>query len=610
MRTSILCCVAFLLLIAPARALTQAPVPTAAQADRDRRMGWFRDARFGMFIHWGLYAIPAGQWEGKAVQGVGEWILNTAKIQPVEYMKLQSQFNPVDFNADEWVRIAKLAGQKYIVITSKHHDGFALWDSKQSNFDVMGTPFKRDILLELARACERGGIQLCFYHSIMDWTHSDYLPPREWDPRNPEDADFDRYVGYMKGQLKELISGKYGKIGVLWFDGEWENSWTHERGLDLAKYVHSIDPDIIINNRVDKGRSGMAGMSGEGDWAGDYGTPEQEIPSTGFPGSDWETCMTMNDTWGFKSDDHKWKSADQMIRMLCDIASKGGNFLLNVGPQANGQIPQESIDRLMRIGRWIETNGDAIYGTHASPFVRLAWGRCTQKSLPNGQTRLYFHIFDWPKSADGTANAIIIPGLSNEVLSVRLLGATAFQATASRQTINQGDGWSITIPVTAPDAVSSVIAVDIAGAPVVAASAIVPDATGAFHLSAKDAELRGRLMYEEKCDNLGFWTDVDGTARWLVRVPSAGKYRVIAEVAAAPKEEGSRFQVLMDAAGGVQSSVAGIVPAGLDWCDFKSIDLGSITCAAGDGVIVVKPVSLAGTAVMNLRSISLQPSAK
>ena len=190
----------------------------------------------------------------------------------------------------------------------------------------MATPFKRDILLELARACERGGIQLCFYHSIMDWTHDDYVPHRSWDPRKNEDADFDRYVGYMKEQLKELVSVKYGKIGILWFDGEWEESWTHERGLDLAKYVHSLDPDIIINNRVDKGRSGMAGMNGEGDWAGDYGTPEQEVPSTGFPGRDWETCMTMNDTWGFKSDDHNWKSAKEMIRMLCAI---------DIGPESN-----------------------------------------------------------------------------------------------------------------------------------------------------------------------------------------------------------------------------------------------------------------------------------
>ena len=614
MRTIILCCVAVLSLIFPAKSLAQAPAspaPTEAKADLDRRMGWFRDARFGMFIHWGLYAIPAGQWEGKPIPSVGEWILNSGKIQPAEYMKLQAQFNPIDFNADEWVRIAKLAGQKYIVITSKHHDGFALWNSKVSNFDVMATPFKRDILLELARACERGGIQLCFYHSIMDWTHDDYVPHRSWDPRKNEDADFDRYVGYMKEQLKELVSVKYGKIGILWFDGEWEESWTHERGLDLAKYVHSLDPDIIINNRVDKGRSGMAGMNGEGDWAGDYGTPEQEVPSTGFPGRDWETCMTMNDTWGFKSDDHNWKSAKEMIRMLCDIASKGGNFLLNVGPQANGQIPQESIDRLMRIGQWMETNGDAIYGTHASPFVRLPWGRCTQKPLPNGQTRLYFHIFDWPKSVDGTTNALFVPGLTSEVLSARLLGATGFAAQTSRQ----GDGWAISIPVVAPDDVSSVIAVDIAGEPKVVAFAVLPDTAGTFHLTAKEAELRGHLVYEEKCDNIGFWADVDGTARWALRLQSGGKYNVTADIAAAPNEGGSRFRVLVSGAetesvATLSESVETTVQSGANWCDFKAVDMGIISCPTGDFEIVVKPLSKAGSAVMNLRSITLVPLAK
>ena len=348
----------------------------------------------------------------------------------------------------------------------------------------------------------------------------------------------------------------------------------------------------------------MAGMNGEGDWAGDYGTPEQEVPSTGFPGRDWETCMTMNDTWGFRSDDHNWKSAQEMIRMLCDIASKGGNFLLNVGPQANGQIPQESIDRLMRIGQWMETNGDAIYGTHASPFVRLPWGRCTQKALPNGQTRLYFHIFDWPKSIDGTTNALVIPGLSSEVLSARLLGATGFVSQSSRQ----GDGWSISIPVAAPDDVSSVIAVDIAGEPKVAALAILPDTTGTFHLLAQDAELRGQLKYEEKCSNIGYWIDIGGTARWAVRLQSAGRYKVIADIAAAPTQGGSRFRLSVSDAGidGVET----IVPAGENWCDFKAVDIGTISCPTGDFEIVVKPLSRAGSAVMNLRSITLVPLAK
>ncbi len=443
------------------------------RSDHDRRMGWFRDARFGMFIHWGLYAIPGGVWKGQPDGGAGEWILNGAKIDPAEYRPLQGEFNPVQFNADEWVRIAKAAGQKYIVITSKHHDGFCLWDSAVTTFDAAGSPFKRDILKELAEACERGGIQLCFYHSIMDWTHPDYLPRRAWDPRKAEDADFDRYVGYMKSQLRELVSGKYGKVGILWFDGEWEDSWTHELGLDLAKYVRSLDPDIIINNRVDKGRSGMAGLDAAGEWAGDYGTPEQEIPATGLPGIDWETCMTMNHTWGWKTADEDWKSPERLIRDLCDIASKGGNFLLNVGPQPDGRIPQASIDRLMAMGRWMETNGESIYATSASPFSALSWGRCTQKPLPGGATRLYFHVFDWPAAGtDGTVS-LLLPGLESNVTAVRLLGATAYESKATK-----GDGgWSITLPATAPDPFASVIAVDIEGTPKVTAPPIAITST-------------------------------------------------------------------------------------------------------------------------------------
>ncbi|NVJ48571.1 MAG: alpha-L-fucosidase, partial [Cytophagia bacterium] len=266
-------------------------------AEPEDRMEWWRDARFGMFIHWGLYAIPAGEWNGTTNHA--EWIRTTAQIPLEEYDKFLDEFNPVKFDADAWVKMAKDAGMKYIVITSKHHDGFGLFDSKTSDFDVMATPFKRDILKELSEACEKEGIKLCFYHSIMDWHHPDYLPRREWEKtRTVDGAEFPRYVDYMKAQLKELITN-YGELGVLWFDGEWEETWTHADGVELYDYVRSLQPNIIINNRVDKGRQGMQGLTKEGDFAGDFGTPEQEIPATGLPGVDWESCMTMNDHWGY-----------------------------------------------------------------------------------------------------------------------------------------------------------------------------------------------------------------------------------------------------------------------------------------------------------------------
>jgi alpha-L-fucosidase len=416
-------------------------------------MQWWRDARFGLFIHWGLYAIPAGEWNGKTIYG--EWIRNNAHIPLPVYDKFLSQFNPVKFNADEWVRMAKAAGMKYIVITSKHHDGFALFNSQVSDFDVMATPFKRDILKELAEACRKaGGIRLCFYHSIMDWHHPDYLPRRDWETDRPAaGANFDRYIQYMKAQLKELITN-YGPLGVLWFDGEWENTWTEAYGRDLYRYVRGLQPDIIINNRVGASRSGMEGFSQDKESAGDFGTPEQQIPATGLPGLDWETCMTMNDNWGYNSHDKAFKSVRTILRMLADIASKGGNYLLNVGPTAEGVFPPESVERLKEIGAWMAVNGESITGTQASPFKKLDWGRSTQKAIDGG-ARLYLHVFDWP--ADGR---LVVPGIFNAPKKVYLLSDAR---KAALSVARKEDSLVVSLPAAAPDANDSVVVLDVAG---------------------------------------------------------------------------------------------------------------------------------------------------
>jgi alpha-L-fucosidase len=388
-------------------------------AQRDLRMRWWRDARFGMFIHWGLYAVPAGEYNGKRSEKTGEWIMEWANIPRAEYEKFTSQFNPVKFNAKEWVGIAKAAGMKYIVITSKHHDGFSIYDSKVSSYDIIdSTPFKRDPIRELADESKRQGLKLCFYYSILDWHHpTAYVEAPGKAPTAGNHITMlkpggkETYLVYMKEQLRELIT-KYDPA-VLWFDGEWQDWWTEAEGKELYKFVRELKPNIIINNRIGRGRQGMQGMSKtDQTYAGDFGTPEQEIPVNGLPGVDWESCMTMNTTWGFKFYDDKWKSPEVIIRNLIDIASKGGNYLLNVGPTAEGLIPAPSVDRLAAVGRWMKTNGESIYGTTASPFAQqLEFGRATSKA-----GRIYLHVFKWPE------NGILrVPAIGRAVSKVYLL---------------------------------------------------------------------------------------------------------------------------------------------------------------------------------------------
>ena len=446
MKKSLLVLITHIILLATAFSQTN-----ESKADKDKRMQWWRDARFGMFIHWGLYSVPAGEWKGATNHA--EWIRTTAKIPLEEYNKFVPQFNPVNFNAEAWVQMAKDAGMKYITITTKHHDGFCLWDSKQTDFDIMSTPFKRDILKELAEACRKiGGVKLCFYHSIMDWHHPDYNERREWEKDRPtEGTDRKRYITYLKNQLKELVTN-YGDIGVLWFDGEWEGFWSHEDGKDLYNYLHNLKPGIIINNRIDKGRSGMAGMTSEGDYVGDFGTPEQEIPETGFPGVDWESCMTMNDNWGYNKADKNFKSTKDLLQKLADIASKGGNFLLNIGPKADGTFPQESIDRLKAISKWMKVNGESIYGTSASPFEHTSWGRVTQKQVGKN-TLLYLHVFDWPQNG-----IITLSGIENKAVKAYLL------ANKKVMTVSLKDNnITLKLPETALDTINTVIVLEIAG---------------------------------------------------------------------------------------------------------------------------------------------------
>lgn len=360
------------------------------------KMDWWKEARFGMFIHWGLYSIPAGEWENRKTK-IGEtteWIQCYLKIPVADYKSLAAKFNPTLFNADNFVSLAKEAGMKYIVLTSKHHEGFAMFQSSDPFNVVDATPYKKDIVKALAEACKKQGIHFGLYYSqAQDWNHPGGAAcSGHWD--RAQDGSFDKYLDKVAvPQIKEILS-KYNPE-ILWWDTPC--NMTKELAAKFAPVLAGY-PNLIVNNRLCEGIGG------------DLETPEQFIPATGFSGKNWESCMTMNGTWGYGANDHNWKSAETLVRNLIDIASKGGNYLLNVGPTSQGVIPDPSIERLKEVGAWMNTNGEAIYGTKASPFRKLDWGRCTIKNI-GGKNMIYLHVFDFPN--DGI---LPIPGFSGKII--------------------------------------------------------------------------------------------------------------------------------------------------------------------------------------------------
>jgi alpha-L-fucosidase len=445
------------------------------------RMDWWREARFGMFIHWGLYSVLEGEYNGRTDQA--EWVMETSKIPVEEYEKNVGKFNPTKFNAKTWAKLAKDAGMKYVVITTKHHDGFDLFDSKVSNYTIKATPYKKDIMAQLAPAVRAEGLKMCWYHSIMDWHNPDYTPARPWNSRQGGQTNLDQYDKYLKAQVSEVLSN-YGPIGVMWFDGEWESSWNSKYGKELYDLCRKLQPDVIVNNRVSTSRGGAMGYTGEAE-VGDFSTPEQEVPAKGLPGVDWESCITMNDHWGWNKNDHHWKSSLDLIHLLSDVASKGGNLLLNIGPRPDGTFPGEAVTRLHDIGAWMKVNGESIYGTTASQFDALGWGRSTTK-LGDDHTTLYFQVFEKP--ADGK---LVVPGIGNEIKSASLLGSGA---TVSA--VRSGPNMVLTLPETKDEC--PVIKVEIAGkpaiyrTPVITASnqMLVNSATVSFDTGGSNVEVR------------------------------------------------------------------------------------------------------------------------
>jgi alpha-L-fucosidase len=410
------------------------------QAEHEAGLQWFRDAKFGVFIHFGLYSVPAGEWKGKPT-GMAEWFQLESKMPLAEYAKFAQQLNPTNFDAKEWVKNIKNAGMKYVVITTKHHDGFAMYDTKLEDYNVVqATPWAHDPMKDLAEACKDSGVQLCFYYSLPDWHSPDF--PARYSQRgfhgNPNpDADIEKYVTYVKGQIHEILT-QYGPIGALWFDDGGAFRGVDRPGLmhskELLDEVHQLQPRCVVDDRL--------GIPA------DYNTPEQRIP-TGHPDKLFESCLSLNGHWGYNKNDHNWKSPKTIVQDIVTCASKGGNFILGIGAVADGTFPPtEAMPSLASIGQWLKVNGDSVYGTTASPLkMQPPWGRITQKD-----DKLYLHVFIWPQ--DGQ---LVVP-LQNKIKQAYLL-ADSNQAALS---VTPSDhGTMISLPAQAPDSIDTVVVLEI-----------------------------------------------------------------------------------------------------------------------------------------------------
>jgi len=399
------------------------------ESERDSRMKWWREAKFGLFIHWGVYAVPARR---------GEWVMHSEKISVAQYRAFAGDFNPVKYDPSAWAKLAKAAGMRYVVITAKHHEGFALYPSDVTDWDIAdATPYKKDLLGPLLDAVHKEGLKMGFYYSqAQDWVNPGgarkfFEEGNGWD--DAQKGSFDAYLKNLSApQVRELLT-RYQPDMFWWDTPDWMNQQRAAPFQELMK----LRPGILTNNRLGGG------------YRGDFATPEQYIPITGVTG-DWETCMTIGSNWGYTRADTRLQSTADLIRKLAGICSKGGNFLLNVGPTAEGVIPEQFTERLRGVGQWLKINGDSIYGTKAGPFQHLSWGCATRKG-----DRLYLHVFDWPK--DGKLH---VP-LKNNARRAVLLVAPDKELPVTRES----ERLVIALPAIAPDSSDSVVILELEGEP-------------------------------------------------------------------------------------------------------------------------------------------------
>lgn len=563
------------------------PVLMAAAAQKQpendsaetRRMQWFQQEKFGMFIHWGPYSYLAGEWQGQRIP-VGteaEWIMQRFNIPVADYRKMARKLNPEHFNADAWVELAKATGMKYLVITAKHHDGFAMYHSRVSSYNIVDwTSFKRDPVKEIADACRRNGVRFGVYYSHReDWDDPNGFG-NTWDYDRSK-KDFNRYLEEKsKPQLRELLSS-YGPVSVVWFD----------RGMDTAEHtrqfrdiVRSLQPSCLINGRI--------GGYGQ-DLMGDY----QDMNDNGIPNDGlqeyWEAPQTLNTTWGYSKFDQQWKTPGDVIHRLVEIVGKGGNYLLNVGPMADGTIPQPSVSTLQQVGTWMRANGESIYGTSASPLQPQPWGRTTVKA-----DKVYLHVFSWP--ADGR---LPITGLKNNILA-----AYPLTNPGARLKVSQVHETSmVSTPPTPLDRIDSVLVLELDGAPRVDPPIIVQGTETPFELDYMQAVTGGKAVKRfnrEGKFHIARWTGPGDFVEWHLLVSQSGGYHVRIRYAAS-----KTAKYVVTVAG--RKLTASVTPTG-EAFSYKTFYLGTISFArSGPYTVRIEPAAEYGHDLMFFQNLELIP---
>ncbi len=580
----------------------QQTAQAASPMSTEQRLEWFREAKFGMFIHWGVYSVLGGEWEGRQMPARGELpfvdtnvelIMEGLRIPLADYRRIAQRFNPVEFDAQRWVRLAKQAGMRYLVITAKHQDGFAMYRSRTSSFNIFdATPFRRDPLAELAEACRREGIRFCVYYSHRD----DYEDPSSyanyWDFHETT-RDYGKYFeGKVKPQLRELLTG-YGPLGLIWFD---HGLYTERQAKEIVDLVHSVQPGCLTNGRV-----GHYGQELMGDYQSlsDHGLPASRIQEY------FETPQTLNDSWGYNKFDQKWKSPKVVIRELVDVVSKGGNYLLNVGPTSAGVIPTPAVDILEKAGAWLQRNGESIYGVSASPFPQSSWGRSTVHN-----EKLYLHVFDWP--VDG---ALELEGLRNDVRKAYLL----LDSGRTLQFTKTGDRLSIRLPAAPRNDIDSVVVVETRGQAEAIPPGVAQQPSGApVRLDYVSAVTAGKAV--KRYNRLGNyyiskWTDPRDTVSWSIRIAKPNRYQVWITYAAETQRAGGKYEVSVGSTtltATVADTAASCLPNLGHPCEqpyqYRAFNIGVVDLPrAGQYSLVIRPSVDVGRDMMHLRSIDLIP---